>query len=338
VRLSGGAGTGVASGWGMFAYLLLPIFPMWCFLAPGRRRRCAGLLISILAAGLAFPFSATRAEDGTGALKETSLELLSDRALTPLGKAALSIRPSEWKHAESANFVYHYFHSFIAAPVSVEAEFYYRVIARELEKDTTQWERKCHIYVFEEAADWAEFQKRGSLDPWTGGIHAAGSLFIRRDPQVKWKGSTLGHEVAHLVVERFFGAGVPLWLNEGYAEYAAARCYAAFHRARGFGARPGSRVVPEGMYVPVGQLTALLSYPEDVAQVGVFYRESERLVRFLSAADKRGFGTLFEALAKGARFETALAKGFGGRFKNLEALDSEFKSYAIHENAAQIAN
>ena len=321
----------------MLIHLLMPIFPMWCFLAPGRRRQTAGLLL-VVAAGLTLPLATTRAEEGNGALKETSLELLSDRALTPLGKAALSIRPSEWKHAESANFVYHFFHSFVAAPVSVEAEFYYRVIARELEKDTTQWERKCHIYVFEEAADWAEFQKRGALDPWSGGIHAAGSLFIRRDPQMKFKGSTLGHEVAHLVVERFFGAGVPLWLNEGYAEYAAARCHAAFHRARGYGARPTTRVVPEGMYVPVGQLTALLAYPGDVAQVGVFYSESERLVRFLSAADKRGFGMLFEALAKGARFESALAKGFGGRFMNLEALDREFRSYAIHENAVPIPN
>ncbi len=287
-----------------------------------------------LLAGLGIHFSTLAQEPENGALREVPLAQLSDRALTPLGQAALGIRATEWKHAESANFVYHFFRSFIAAPVSVEAEFYYRVIARELEKDTTQWERKCHIFIFEEAADWAEFQKRGALDPWTGGIHAAGSLFLQRDPQAKFKGSTLGHEVAHLVVERFFGAGVPLWLNEGYAEYAAARCYAAFHRARGFAARPTSRAVPAGMYVPVGQLTALLAYPPDAAQVGVFYNESERLVRFLSAADKRGFAVLFESLAKGARFETALAKGFGARFMNLEALDREFRSYAIHETPA----
>ena len=170
------------------------------------------LLLAALAAVLGAHFSAA-AEDN-GALTELTLGQLSDRALTPLGQAALGIRAAEWKHAESANFVYHFFHGFIAAPVSVEAEFYYRVIARELEKDTTQWERKCHIYIFESPADWAEFQKRGALDPWTGGMHAAGSLFIQRDPQVKWKGSTLGHEVTHLVVERFFGTGVPLWLNE----------------------------------------------------------------------------------------------------------------------------
>ncbi len=285
---------------------------------------------------LAFAFSAelafaTDSEPASG-LREVPLAQLSDRSVTPLGQAALTIRASEWKYAESANFIYHYFHSFIVAPVSVEAEFYYRVVAKELEKDTTQWERKCHVFIFEADADWAEFQRKGALDPWTGGIHSGGSLFVQRNPEMKFKGSTLGHEVTHLVIERFYGAGVPLWLNEGYAEYASSRFYAAFNRARGYNARPRSRPVPANLFQPVGQLTSMMTYPVDVVQVGVFYSESERLVRFLTAADKRGFGLFLEAVSKGNRIETALTKGFGARFINLDALEREFKSYAIQEN------
>jgi len=267
-----------------------------------------------------------------GTLKEVPLQSLTDRSLTPLGQQALSIHPSDWKHAETANFVYHFYHGFIAAPVSVEAEFYYRVISKDLEKDTTQWERKSHIFIFETDADWKEFQHKGALDPWTGGIHSAGSLFIQRNPEQKFKGNTLGHEVTHLVIERFFGSGVPLWLNEGYAEYSASRCYAAFNRARGYAARPTARAVPADLYLPVGQLTGLMSYPQDVAQVGAFYGESQRLVRFLESADKRGFGVFLEAMSKGNKFETALNKGFGARFINLEALDREFKTYATQQN------
>jgi hypothetical protein len=269
---------------------------------------------------------------GDSALREVPVQALSDRNFTPLAQAALSIRPSEWKHAETANFIYHYFHSFIAAPVSVEAEFYYRVIAKDLEKDTTQWERKSHVFIFETDDDWAAFQRKGALDPWTGGIHSGGSLFLQRNPELKFKGSTLGHEVTHLVIERFFGAGVPLWLNEGYAEYASVICYAAFNRARGYTARPTSRGVPTGLYLPVAQLTAMVSYPADTAQVPIFYNESERLVRFLSRMDKRGFSTFLEAMARGNRMETALNKGFGGRFINLEALEREFKNYATQTN------
>jgi len=272
------------------------------------------------------------AQEVEGTLKEVPLQSLSDRSLTPLGQAALSIHPNDWKHAETTNFVYHFFHGFIAAPVSVEAEFYYNVIAKDLGKDTTQWERKSHIFIFETDADWAEFQKKGSLDPWTGGLHSQGSLFIKREPEMKFKGHTLGHEVTHLVIERFFGAGVPLWLNEGYAEYSGVRCYAAFNRARGYNSRPTSRPVPADLYFPVAQLSSLMTYPQDVAQVGAFYSESERLVRFLTSLDKQGFGTFLEAMSKGNRFDTALNKGFGARFINLDALDQAFKPYAIQQN------
>jgi len=271
-------------------------------------------------------------------LREVPVQTLSDRSFTALGQAALSIRPADWKHAETANFIYHYFHSFIAAPVAVEAEFYYRVIARDLEKDTTQWERKSHVFIFETDADWAAFQRKGALDPWTGGIHSGGALFLQRNPEQKFKGNTLGHEITHLVIERFFGGGVPLWLNEGYAEYASGICYAAFNRARGYAARPTSRGVPVGLYLPLAQLTSMVSYPTDAVQVPIFYNESERLVRFLCRTDKRGFFAFLEASAKGNRLETALNKGFAARFINLEALEREFKNYATQTNGLATPN
>lgn len=268
------------------------------------------------------------AQEIEGLLKEVPFQSLSDRSVTTLGQAALSIRPNEWKHAESPNFVYHFFQGAIAAPVSVEAEFYYRVVSKDLEKDTTQWERKSHIYIFESDADWKAFQQRGSLDPWTGGIHSEGSLFVLRNPEMKFKGYSLGHEVTHLVIHRFYGSGVPVWLNEGYAEYSGIRCYAAFNRARGYMARPVSRSVPDGLYIPVGQLTTMVTYPKDEAQVAAFYAESNRLVRFLEKTDKRGFGIFLDAMSKGNRFDTALNKGFAARFVNVDALDREFKPYA----------
>jgi hypothetical protein len=61
---------------------------------------------------------------GLDELKEVPFSSLSSPYITPLGMAALSIRPTEWKHAETDNFIYHYFHGFVATPVSVEAEFY----------------------------------------------------------------------------------------------------------------------------------------------------------------------------------------------------------------------
>ncbi|MEO6741690.1 MAG: hypothetical protein ABIP20_15705 [Chthoniobacteraceae bacterium] len=261
-------------------------------------------------------------------MTEVPFERLSDRGLTGLGQKALKIRAGEWKHAETEHFIYHFFDSPMASVVSVEAEFSYRVIATELGKDTSTWERKCHLFLFDDAGDWKAFQQFGGLDPWTGGIHSEGALFVRRNPGWKSENATLPHEITHLVIYRFFGPGIPLWLNEGFAEYAAARCRASFYRARGYNARPRANSVKEGQYLPVSELTSAMTYPTEDARVAAFYEESQKLVRFLSAADRNGFLTFLEAMGKGALFETAARNHFGNRFLNLEAVEREFKSYA----------
>ena len=263
-----------------------------------------------------------------GALPEVQFEKLTDRTLTRLGQKAITVRRGEWKHGETAHFVYHFFDRPMASAVAVEAEFYYRVIAGELGRDTALWERKCHLFLFDDEADWKLFQKFGGLDPWTGGIHGEGALFIRRNPGWQAENATLPHEITHLVLYRFFGQGIPLWLNEGFAEYAAARCRAAFYRARGFSARPHATPVKAGQYIALGELTGATGYPEDETQVIAFYEESQKLVRFLCAADRKAFTGFLEAMGNGALLESAVSKSFGNRFLNLDAIEREFKSYA----------
>ena len=289
------------------------------------------LLLALPAGRFCAGCRATDDPRGLDGLQEVELSKLTDSNISALGQEALSVEPGMWKHAETENFVYHFFHGFVATPVSVEAEFYYRVISKELGKDTAQWEKKSHIYIFEKPEDWAAFQKKASLDPWTGGIHSGGDLFILRDPSFKFKGRTLGHEITHLVIYRFFGNGVPLWLNEGYAEYASIQAYATYLRARGYDSKPTSQLVSAENYIPVGKLANLATYPEDVKQVSVFYTESERLVRFLCSQGDAKFVVFLDAMSKGNKFETALATAYGGRFSGLEGLEQEFKIYATKD-------
>lgn len=269
-------------------------------------------------------------------LKEVPFAALSSTALGTLGQAALAVRPAEWRHAETANFILHFFHSYVAGPVSVEAEFYYRVVAKDLGKENARWERKSHIFIFENPEDWRQFQTRGGLDPWSGGLHARNELFIQRDPSYRWQGHSLGHEVAHLVVARFFGGEVPLWLNEGYAEYASRIAYASFYRARGRNARPRFTAADAGSGDPnalltVKDLTERNAYPVDVRAVHVFYAESQCLVRFLAGEDKTKFLQMFELLARGSLFDTALHVAYGSRFAFASAFETEFRRRALEE-------
>src|SRR3982751_6775623 len=84
-------------------------------------------------------------------LREVEFSQLSERDPNPLSEKALAIQPDLWKHGETDHFIYHFVHGFVATPISVEAEFHYRVITKELEREQpNNGDPKCHIYIFEQ--------------------------------------------------------------------------------------------------------------------------------------------------------------------------------------------
>ncbi len=299
-----------------------------------RRRLCSSALI--LSCMLAVSQGSVAQEPSRDSLEKRGLNGLipipfakiSQPHISALGREALKIRSAEWLHAETPNFVLHYFDGYVATPVSVEAEAYYRVIAKDLGCENKRWERKCHVFVFQSETDWADFGKRAALDPWTGGIHSRGELFILRRPEFKFKGHLLAHEVTHLVLDRFFGSNIPLWLNEGFAEYAGGRAYASFMRARGYGAKPSAPLVAASDYIPLADLVFRMEYPVEERKVAAFYAQSHRLVRFLASKDKEEFQQLFAGLAGGRIFESALFQSYGTRFDSIKTLEKVFKPYA----------
>jgi hypothetical protein len=262
----------------------------------------------------------------SSSLPEIEFSQLSQRDPNPLGEKALAIHPEQWKHAETEHFIYHFVHGYVATPVSVEAEFHYRVIAKELERAQPAGDIKSHIYIFERPEEWQEFQAFGKLEPWSGGIHSAGSLFVQRNPAYKFSNNLLGHEIVHLVLHRFYTDGIPCWLDEGFAQFISKDAHASYERARGYAAKPHSEAIPSQDLIPLSILTAITHPPSD--RVRIFYDESERLVRFLAATDKPSFLSLLDALARHQPLETVLPRLYSGRFANIAALEEKFREYA----------
>src|SRR5206468_13094134 len=76
------------------------------------------------------------ASPGAGSLPQVNFSALSQPDRNPVGAQALAIRSPEWKHGETEHFIYHFIHIYVATPISVEAEFHFRVIAQELGLET----------------------------------------------------------------------------------------------------------------------------------------------------------------------------------------------------------
>lgn len=289
--------------------------------------------MSIFGALMIMSILGAAAEDspitGLNSLPEVEFSQLSQRDPNPLGEKALAVHPGQWKHAETEHFIYHFVHSYVATPVSVEAEFHYRVIAKELERDQPPTDTKSHIYIFERPEEWQQFQMFGKLEPWSGGIHSAGSLFIQRNPAYKFSNNLLGHEIVHLVLHRFYTDGIPCWLDEGFAQYISKDAHAAYERARGYIAKPHSEAIAPQELIPLAALVAMTHPPSD--RVASFYDESERLVRFLAATDKPSFLALLDTLARHQPLETVLPRLYGGKFGNITMLEEKFREYATKD-------
>jgi hypothetical protein len=273
--------------------------------------------------------SAQSASPGINALPEIQFSRLSQRDPNPLGQKALAIQPQQWKHGETEHFIYHFIDSFVVTPISVEAEFHYRVVAKELQREQPAGDTKSHIYIFQRPADWQQFQALGKLEPWTGGIHSQGSLFILRDPAYRFSGNLLGHEIAHLVLHRLYPNGIPVWLNEGFAQYVSKGARASYQRARNYIAKPRSQALATEELIPLAKLVEMTQPPAD--RVETFYDQSERLVRFLALTDKASFLTFLDAVARHQPFESALVQSYGGKFLTVAALEEKFREYATKE-------
>src|SRR6201982_3691162 len=104
------------------------------------------------------------AQTGLNSLPEVEFSQLSQTDPNPRGERALSINPTQWKHGETEHFMYSLSRSYVAPPISVEADFHYRVVAKELERDQPLTDIKSNVYIFERPEDWQQFQGLGELE------------------------------------------------------------------------------------------------------------------------------------------------------------------------------
>ena len=200
------------------------------------------------------------------------------------------------------------------------------MIAKELERDQPAGDTKSHIYIFEQPEEWRDFQVFGKLELWSGGIHSAGSLFVQRNPSYRFSDNSLGHEIVHLVLHRFYTDSIPCWLDEGFAQFISKDAHASYQRARGYIAKPHSDAIAPEDLIPLTVLTTMTHPPSE--RVHIFYDESERLVRFLAATDKPSFLSLLDSLARHQPLETILPRLYAGRFTNISVLEETFREYA----------
>ena len=261
--------------------------------------------------------AAPNAPAGRGAdvqLVEKPWEQITDQQLFEHGKTALGQNPSKWHHAETEHFVIHFHKRIDAQKVARQAEFYYDQVKKDLLAEKDRFDRKSHIFLFEKDAEWHQFVADAKFMEWSAGVSYRSELyFLSRQGSGDFAAGTLAHEMTHCIFYRFVPRRIPMWLNEGFAEFESGNAYAKF-KGIGGGNRGSGRGGAAGY--PLQKLLTATEYPKEQEDVREFYRTSERLL--ITKLDRSRFVPLVIKIADGAKLETAVLEIYSDKFKSFD--------------------
>lgn len=261
-------------------------------------------------------------------LVEKKWEELPNRDVSEPGEKALSINREKWKHAETDNFLLHYRRVTEAQKVAREVEYYLWFVATTLGATKDRYQRKSHVYVFEDDDEWKTFLGMTSAPSWSASFARGDELFlnVRGKPGGGgFESQTLAHETTHAVVARLFpGRRWPLWMSEGFAEYMGGASVAARkgQTAKRFQGRLASAEMP------LEQLEALQSYPSDEQAVAQLYQTSEKFVRFLmNELPKERIVSFIDQILAGKKMRDSVLAVYSDKIRDWEAFQRKYERF-----------
>lgn len=218
-----------------------------------------------------------------------------------------------WNHLRTDHFVVHYVRGrkAFAAKVARLAESFYSYISADLPPGTDDHmgTRLSHIFVFADPRDWKTVMGD------TAGLSSLTVSFVRNQAMYLQeygdsnndKMSVLAHEMTHLVMNRFLRVRLPLWLNEGIAEYYGEL---AFRAVRGMGWSKSKLFPPTQSLLPLEYVFGRDTYPPDNIVIR-FYRTSKYLIAFLRLEHPADhWNAYFAAVTSGTPSTDALLSAF----------------------------
>ena len=230
-----------------------------------------------------------------------------------------------------------------------KAEVYYERIAEDLgyqrASEFWTWDKRVKIYLY---ADHDSFIKASDHPAWAGGMADYDSKTIRSYFGSKeFTDTILPHEIAHLIFRDFVGfkGAVPLWLDEGVAQWTEEKKREEVKRAvKGMLMRNGLLTMDDMMKLPIDSIksgenvyirpTRTRSGEKGVLfltgnnLITTYYVQSVSLVGFLiEKFGKNDFTGFCRALRDGKDLEEALTTVYGTRIRNLNDFDDQWKDY-----------
>jgi hypothetical protein len=251
-----------------------------------------------------------------------------ERANLQAADLALLDHPKfKWKHLQTEHFILHYDQKMFAAKVARMGEQFYDAISADLPNLQDRISpARSHIFIVRDPRDWqAIVANSPGLQSWVASVVHGNVMWLQETgTATSDQMDTLAHEMTHLVFNRFLPVRLPLWLNEGLAEYYEEFAYRA---AKGMGQSRGNAFRPLRNWVPLNELLNATAYPVDPAEASRFYVTGKYLTGFLLLKlPKEKWDAFFARLLAGEPHLAVLLETYG--WPDIAALEKDFAAFA----------
>lgn len=232
-----------------------------------------------------------------------------------------------WFSRKSEHFDIFYRDLNQAKIVGDKAEYYFEKIIYDLgyEKDL-KWDKKCQVFIVENVDKWKDFLKSiGFNADLIGGFvpnYGEKEMFLCAISE-GYLALTFPHELTHLIFKEIAGKNtIPLWLNEGLANYEA--------NLTSISNELLTKSIKQGTHILLGDLLRMTAYPEGKEARELFYAQSEKLVEFLiTQCGREKFRKFCDIILKDKPFKDAISNVYRKDFKDLEDFNIKLVEYIV---------
>jgi hypothetical protein len=201
---------------------------------------------------------------------------LSDRDLTPLGRAVLNAGKPDWIHAESEHFVFHAGSPAAVEEIASEAEFAYVKIDDTFGANSVA--RKGHVFVVERREIWEKVLQGSNRRNDSVAMQLQNDLFVLKETNNVGNVLRIPHEMVHFRLWQLYGNRAPVWLDEGLSATIGWKVAVAAHSMKGKQLVRAPPYLKREHLLSVEQLTGATMYPAGSETGAAFYIESELFV------------------------------------------------------------
>lgn len=270
---------------------------------------------------------ASLAKDADKGADEKRFVLKDDKDIARSNTAKKLLSKGNWFLRESGHFSIFYRDLSQAKIVGDKAEYYFEKIVYDLgyEKDL-KWNKKCQVFIVESPDKWKDFLKSiGFNADLIGGFvpnYGETEMFLCALSE-GYLALTFPHELTHLIFKEVAGKNtIPLWLNEGLANYEASLTSISNELL--------TKSIKQGTHILLGDLLRMTSYPQGKDARELFYAQSEKTVEFLiTQYGREKFRKFCDLVFKNKSFKEAVFGVYSKDFKDLEDFNIKLVEYIV---------